>query len=139
MAEVITMRKRPCPSCPYRRDAPSGLWNEAEYAKLPAYDGETGEQALAGALGTFHCHTDPDLLCAGWVACHDMAENFGLRFEAIATRTPVDPAVYDYQSPVPVFASGAEAAAHGMRDIDVETPHARRHRNALMRKWARGR
>lgn len=34
-------------------------------------------------------------------------------------RSDVDPAVYGYESPVPLFDSGAEAAAHGMRDISA--------------------
>lgn len=28
-------RSQPCDTCPYRQDAPSGLWSASEYAKLP--------------------------------------------------------------------------------------------------------
>ena len=112
---MLTVRKRPCPSCPYRLDVPSGIWAADEYAKLPLFDGETFEQAAAGAFAPFSCHSSPELLCAGWVGTHDMAENLALRF---AARRGIDPAVYDYVSPVPLFGSGAEAAAHGMRDLE---------------------
>ena len=110
----ITVRQSPCSSCPYRRDVPSGVWEESEYEKLPVYDGETTAQVEAGAFGLFHCHRTPDFLCAGWVGCHDMVNNFAVRLHA----HQVDPAIYDYESSVPLFSSGAEAAAHGMRDIE---------------------
>lgn len=46
---------------------------------------------------------------------------------AIAVRlNPIAPEAMDYVSPVPLFASGAEAAAHGMRDIDAPGARARR-------------
>lgn len=109
----IKVRNRPCASCPYRRDVPSGIWDASEYDKLPAYDGGTAEQILARAAGLFHCHSQPENLCAGWVGCHDMYESFAIRFNA----GRVDPAVYDYVSPVPLFASGTEAAEHGKRDL----------------------
>jgi hypothetical protein len=112
---MITVRQSPCSSCPYRRDVPSGIWAASEYEKLPRYDGETWEQAEAGATGLFFCHRTPDFLCAGWTGCHDMDENLAMRLHA--RRQDVDPEVYDYVSPVLLFDSGAEAAAHGMRDI----------------------
>jgi uncharacterized protein DUF6283 len=34
VGEPIRPRRRPCPSCPYRRDVPSGLWDTCEYDKL---------------------------------------------------------------------------------------------------------
>jgi len=116
---MLTVRKRPCPSCPYRRDVPSGIWAEGEYAKLPAYDLGTIGQAEAGAFAPFCCHSSPDLLCAGWAGTHDMAENLALRL----SRKDIDPAAYDYVSPVPLFGSGTEAAEHGVRDL--ERPGAR--------------
>ncbi len=113
---LVTVRQSPCGSCPYRRDVPSGLWAASEYNKLPGYDGQTWEQAQAGATGLFFCHRTPEFLCAGWVSCHDMDNNLAMRLHA--RRQCVDPAVYDYESPVPLFATGAQAAAHGLRDID---------------------
>jgi hypothetical protein len=116
-------RARPCSSCPYRRDVPSGLWDAAEYARLRRYDGDTGEQAAAGAFGLFHCHQQPRHLCAGWVGCHDMHHNLAVRIHAAGLDLG---AVIGYESPVPLFASGAEAAAHGERDIANPGPAARR-------------
>lgn len=112
---MITVRQSPCSSCPYRRDVPSGIWAVSEYEKLPGYDGETWTQAEAGATGLFSCHRTPDFLCAGWVGCHDMHSVLALRLH---WRLVDVNAVIDYVSPVPLFSSGAEAAAHGMRDID---------------------
>ncbi len=109
----------PCGTCPYRRDVPSGVWDESEYAKLPLYDGETFEQIMKGGTGLFFCHQNDGHLCAGWVGCHDTSQLLALRFN------PVDPSTFDYQSPVPLFASGAEAAAHGLADVASPSPAAR--------------
>lgn len=110
---MITVRKRPCPTCPYRRDVPSGIWAEEEYDKLARYDGDIMSQATARATGVFLCHQRTGDLCAGWVACHDMNNNLAVRLSP----EDIDPAVFDYVSPVPLFASGAEAAEHGRRDL----------------------
>ena len=32
------VRPKPCASCPYRCDVPSGVWHPDEYAKLEVYD-----------------------------------------------------------------------------------------------------
>lgn len=48
-------------------------------------------------------------------------------------RAGVDPAVFDYVSPVPLFASGAEAAEHGKRDLPHPGPEARRKTRQLLR------
>jgi Family of unknown function (DUF6283) len=126
-------RSRPCSSCPYRRDAPSGLWAPQEYRKLPGYDGSTAEQIRARAFGAFFCHHDDGQLCAGWVGCHDMSNNLGLRV-AIAAGLNIDlDAVLAYVSPVPLFGSGAEAAAHGLRDLMAPGAVTRRRAAALRR------
>lgn len=110
---------RPCASCPYRLDVPSGIWAAEEYAKLPAYDRPTAEQPTS----LFLCHQtgrdDPRArLCAGWVGCHG-DELLALRLAVC--RGDVDGADVGlaFDSPVPLFASGTEAAAHGVRDIDA--------------------
>jgi hypothetical protein len=132
-AAKLAVRPRPCPTCPYRRDVPSGIWAASEYAKLPLFDGETGEQAQAGAFAPFCCHSAPDKLCAGWAGCHDMAENLAVRLH----HRDIDPAVLDYVSPVPLFASGAEAAAHGMADIEAPGPEAAAAQGKLLRLVAK--
>lgn len=112
--------KAPCGTCPYRRDVPSGVWAAEEYAKLPGYDGDTLEQLFAGATGLFFCHQQDGKLCAGWVGCHDMGEAAAVRMWRVAPET------FDYRSPVPLFASGAEAAAHGMAELNKPGRKARR-------------
>jgi hypothetical protein len=120
--------KAPCGSCPYRRDVPAGVWAEEEYLKLPAYDGETFEQVLKGAVGLFYCHQRTGNLCAGWVGCHDMNHNLAARL------TPIAPEAFDYESPVLLFGSGAEAAAHGLSAVDNPGPEARRLMAKLWKK-----
>lgn len=51
---------------------------------------------------------------------------------------PVDPCVADYAPDVPVWGSGAEAAAHGMADIDAPGPEAARKIDGLTRRLGRG-
>lgn len=107
----------PCRSCPYRRDVPAGVWNPEEYAKLPRYDGETWEQDAA----LFMCHQQDGRLCAGWVGCHDPGESLAVRLAAASGALDGDDldAVLGYESPVPLFSSGGEAAAHGLAGVDA--------------------
>jgi hypothetical protein len=112
--------KAPCGTCPYRRDVPSGVWHPREYAKLLRYDGETGDQLMNGATGLFFCHQQDGRLCAGWVGCHDTQHLLALRL------SPVAPETFTYESPVPLFGSGAEAAAHGLARVDDPDAKARR-------------
>lgn len=124
MPELMHPRDRPCGSCPYRRSCPSGLWAAAEYDSLAARDGDTGQQAMAGAVGVLRCHQGRSELCAGWCAVHGDDESLGLRMAA--ARGLVDPdEVRDYTTDVPLFASGAEAAEHGKRDIRHPSAEAR--------------
>lgn len=116
--------KVPCGTCPYRRDVPSGLWHADEYAKLPAYDGETWEQPHE----LFLCHQRDGCLCGGWLLCHDRQHLLALRLHA------VDASAWDYASDVPVFGSGSEAAAHGMADIDAPSPAAEKKIRGLVKK-----
>jgi hypothetical protein len=123
-------RKTPCPSCPYRRDVPSGIWEEAEYAKLHGYDGDVPDQLINNATGLFFCHQRTDELCAGWVGCHDMPNNLAVRLHY--NKIDAD-AVFDYESPVPLFASGAEAAEHGRERIENPDEEAQRKIDTLKR------
>lgn len=112
---------RPCASCPYRKDAPSGVWAASEYEKLPRYDADAQP---VPAMNLFLCHQtdrgDDSRLCGGWVATHGGADLLAVRIAAMqGTITPdTYEAVCDYTTDVPVFESGAAAAAHGIRDID---------------------
>ncbi len=111
---------RPCDSCPYRRDAPSGLWAAGEYEKLLAYDFDTAYQPAA----LFMCHQncaedDRARLCAGWVGCHG-GELLALRLAGVRGELSDSDlrAAFEYRSPVPLFASGAAAAEHGVKSIE---------------------
>lgn len=127
--------KRPCATCPYRRDCPSGLWSADEYDKLPEYDKPTHAQPFTAFL----CHQDDGRLCAGWTATHDMTQSLGLRMAssvgALAPGTLV--AAQDYTTDVPLFATGAEAAEHGKRHIDVPPAKARAAAQKIIRKRSR--
>lgn len=114
---------------------PSGVWSEKEYAKLPRFDGETFEQPPQA----FFCHQQTGRLCAGWVGCHDMNESLGLRLAAhggLLSGEDIDAAL-DYESPVPLWSSGAEAAAHGRADIEAPGGKAQRTIDNLKRKQQR--
>lgn len=110
------VRPNPCPTCPYRVGAPSGIWAAEEYERLRKFDGDIADQARAEAFALFCCHSTPDSLCAGWVGHRDdPADLLAVRVGVIDGR--VDDAVLDYSCDVPLFASGAEAAEHGLRDL----------------------
>lgn len=110
--EPAKPRPRPCASCPYRRNVPSGVWDASEYAKLPEYDGDMGSQSPA----VFHCHQKDGTVCAGWLGYRNPDDLLAVRLGLM--RGSLDPACIDYTTDVPLFASGAEAAAHGVRDIE---------------------
>lgn len=127
--EIRPPDKKPCGACPYRRDVPSGIWTAEEYAKLPRYDADTPFQPTK----VFLCHLiEPDdprsRMCAGWVGCHDADNLLALRMahlDGLLSPDTVQRAI-DYESPLPLFASGAEAAAHGCNDIAHPSQAARR-------------
>jgi hypothetical protein len=121
--------KRPCGSCPYRQDAPSGLWAAEEYEKLPNYDKPMLEQPQ----GAFMCHQQDHRLCAGWVGCHDMGETFAFRLNAHHWSDEVIDAALDYETDVPLFTSGQEARDHGMKEIDHPSERTQRIVNKLVR------
>lgn len=115
MTEILPPAPRPCDSCPYRRDVPSGVWSAAEYERLPPFDKPTYEQPV----GVFMCHQSNGRACAGWVGCHDMQQSLGLRVAGMMgmLSEATIQAILDYVSPVPLFGSGVEAAAHGLARV----------------------
>lgn len=135
----LTCAKAPCKSCPYRKDVPSGVWAEHEYDKLPAYDGAIAEQAMKHAVGLFMCHQQDGHLCAGWVGAHGPGNLLAIRLAAFYEigDNVLDDSVFEYTSPVPLFKSGAEAAAHGKRAIERPGPRARRTVERLAKKQER--
>lgn len=123
---------RPCDSCPYRRDVPSGVWAAEEYEKLPPYD----EPTHAQPTGVFLCHQQDGRICAGWAGCHDMDDSLGLRLAVTTGALGVDDyrATLDYSSPVLLFASGTEAAEHGLRDLAAPAGPAVRAMSKISRR-----
>lgn len=107
-----TPRRTPCASCPYRQNVPSGIWHPDEYAKLARYDGPTHEQT---AVAVFSCHQGDGDVCAGWLGHRDPADILAVRIGVVAG--DLDPACAEYTTDVPLFESGAAAAAHGCRDV----------------------
>ena len=109
-------RPTPCGSCPYRRDVPSGVWAAEEYERLPRYDGPIHEQAMSEAVALFLCHQADGHLCAGWAGHRDPADLLAIRLAILRDELPPD--VVDYRTDAALFATGAEAAEHGKREID---------------------
>lgn len=120
--------KVPCGTCPYRKDVPSGIWNRAEYEKLPLYDGETGEQIMKGGIALFLCHQKDGCLCGGWLLTHDRRHLAALRLST------VDDSVWDYNPGTPVWGSGKEAHDHGVKDLDGPSSAAKRKIDGLLRQ-----
>jgi hypothetical protein len=112
-------RRSPCASCPYRKNVPSGVWDESEYRKLTRYDGETFEQE---ALAVFMCHQQDGCVCAGWLGHRDPTELLAVRLGVM--RGDLDEDSLDYSTTVPLFESGAKAAEHGLADLSAPSATA---------------
>lgn len=123
-----TVRPNPCPTCPYRRGVPSGIWDPAEYAKLPGYDGQTWAQNP----NAFYCHSTPENLCAGWAGHREPADLLAVRLGI--SRGTLDPSVAEYGTRVALFSSGEEAAAHGTRDVNEPGARARAAADKILRR-----
>lgn len=120
MSMVLGPCKNPCGSCPYRKDVPSGVWDESEYDKLPSYDGATFTQSFA----LFLCHQQDGHLCAGWVGCHDMNETMAMRLAHHRMNDAEIDKTFDYVCPVPLWESGQAARDHGMAELEHPTAKA---------------
>jgi Family of unknown function (DUF6283) len=117
-------RPRPCATCPYRRDVPPGIWAPEEYERLPRYDGEPGDQSPA----SFGCHQADGRVCSGWLGHRDPWDLLAVRIGVLGGF--LDPSCLSYETTVPLFPSGAEAAAHGLSGVEDPPPEAQ----AAMRK-----
>lgn len=140
--EILVPAPRPCESCPYRQDVPSGVWGASEYAKLALYDQETASQPP----GLFQCHqhdatTGKQLprVCAGWAGVHGRQTGkhglLSLRIALALDRLTVAQvqAICEYDSPTPLFASGREACEHGVRGLLDPSAEARRIQGKIVR------
>jgi len=123
--------KSPCGSCPYRQDAPSGLWHHSHYAKLIEYDLPLDQQPQA----VFGCHQQNGKLCAGWVGTHDMTQNLALRIALLEGWITMETfrICLNYVTKVPLFASGREACNHGLRDYENPDVRTKRVVNKLLK------
>ncbi len=129
MMAVVRAPPRMCGSCPYRRDVPAGVWAASEYRKLADYDKPTPLQPPH----LFMCHQNDGCLCGGWLMTHDRDHLLALRIGC----ERLHPNVFSFTSSVAVFATGAEAAAHGMSGIDEPFVRACQMVEALVLKRAR--
>ena len=134
--EIRPPAPHPCGSCPYRRDVPSGVWDESEYDKLPEYDEPTGDQPIA----VFLCHQQDGRACAGWVGCHDMENTLAIRIGAAAGLLSDDAVeeILDYETSTPLWDTGGEAASHGVENLYDPDEDAQRVINKLKGKRANG-
>lgn len=58
------MRHRPCGDCPWRKDAPRGVWSKERWRSLAA-------TCRGDGMAIFACHNTPPenpAICAGWAA-----------------------------------------------------------------------
>ena len=126
-------RKTPCASCPYRTRVASGIWDESEYAKLPAYDGEMHEQT---SIAVFMCHQPSEgAVCSGWLGHREYPEDM-LAVRLGIIRGALDESCLEYSTDVPLFDSGAAAAEHGMKNFQDPRADARRVIDKITRKQA---
>lgn len=131
MTDVKPPAARPCGSCPYRRDVSAGLWHPEEYAKLEAYDQDTGSQPP----GVFLCHQQDGRMCAGWVGVHGY-ELLALRIWAHDQSPETIDEVLDYETDVALFSTGQEAAEHGLSGVEAPNEKAQRQIDRLAAKRA---
>lgn len=129
----IDCASAPCGSCPYRKDTPSGVWHESEYAKLREYQRDDGETPC---LAVFLCHqtnaTGRETVCRGWLT----VEQHSIAVRLALMKGDVTPEQV-YAAPlVPLYASGEEAAASGLAGVKNLSRKARRLQARLLAKGA---
>ena len=103
------------------------MWAPEEYRKLVAYDAPTFDQPVQG----FACHSTPQMYCHGWAVVHTSRGHefdlLALRFAPVVVPAPV----------VPLFASGTEAADHGLAEVEEPGTQAQSAIELLERQIAR--
>jgi len=58
--------REPCAKCPYRKDAPIGLWDPEEFLNLVRNDADPIEGRVFGCHGTAKKPEGPSI-CGGWL------------------------------------------------------------------------
>lgn len=116
---MIEIERRPCSSCPYRRDTPPGVWHETEYRKLAEYDRPMDEQPHQ----VFLCHhselaEEHEVMCRGWIDTHKdtLALRLAIAFQLVSGNAACK--ALDESPALPVYSSGTEAMEAGIADVD---------------------
>jgi len=127
MNSPLRVDARPCPTCPYRTDCPSGLWAATEYEKLKAFD------EMPGRIATFLCHqsnaTGTPTVCRGWAITH--GDGAAVRIALAIGELPphaVEP------TDIELWPTGRAAAEHGLAELAEPGPAARAKMASLARR-----
>jgi hypothetical protein len=59
--------RKPCASCPYRKDVPIGTWHRSEFENLLANDADEMNGSLFGCHKYRHRPPEEHEACVGWV------------------------------------------------------------------------
>lgn len=117
---ALHVAPRPCTTCPYRKDTPSGIWHPDEYEKLRRYDDD-----YPPALEAFLCHqtnaTGIDTACRGWLSVHP--DHVAVRLLLLLTDR-LTAAQRDADPETPLYSSGNEAADAGLVGVPAPSPEA---------------
>jgi hypothetical protein len=142
LTEPLSVPKIACPTCPYRKDTPAGIWATSEYEKLALYDEpdfrdpkcKVDAGTYMPELSTFHCHqenaTGKPTVCRGWLSVHRNAVAVRLTCAKGALSVsdiPVDSEPLYYET-------GAQAAAAGLSGCPKPSPEAKKAINSLERR-----
>jgi hypothetical protein len=144
VTDRLHVPKVACPSCPYRKDTPPGVWDPSEYAKLERYDEpdfrdpdcKVDPMTYIPEISVFHCHqekaTGKPTVCRGWVSVH--RHSVGVRV-GIATGALEPSDVPEDAEPL-YYETGAQAAAAGLSGCDEPSPEAEVVQAKLLRSRA---
>ncbi len=118
---MVWDRTTPCTSCPYRRDAPRGLWHATEFVNLMQHDGD-----LFGAM--FGCHEfnkrppEEHRPCAGWLLDQKKRGVPSIRLRMTLSSNPKALACFEKADPagLPLFDSIEEMVAANIERPKVE-------------------
>jgi len=125
--------KRPCSTCPYRRDTAPGIWDASEYERLPDWD----EGSTTIQVGLFLCHNsafkEPDVLCRGWLSV--ASESIAVRLAMADGK--IDPDEVYAEVDVPLYDSGQEACDAGLAGVEDPDISARKAIDRLTKKRAK--
>lgn len=122
-------KESPCPTCPYRKDTPKGVWALDHYEVLQSYDGSILEQAISGATAVFQCHYNDGNLCRGWLDCHGKDNLLALRLRGReALPEDIGPVKHD------VYESGRACLEANIPHMDNPSKAARDVQDVLLAK-----